>query len=231
MSLIYEYETQFERDTDIILRECSVALSRLNNAYSYESAISDIDVITEEASEKKTSSFSAFVTKVIDSIKKMITDFCEMIENIFSKKERVTTSDYLNSNAGKTQLTKDMDEIQRKVDNEMLKGRKLVQAISKATKIPDREVADFVDGCSKFVKDNGKAVIATAGTVASIAIVNKHLKNKNNEIDNIKNDAKAADGDKEKENAIKKVVNSLSTVMSHYISLSSLYVKNTNSLK
>lgn len=226
MSILKEYE-----DFNIKLLEHDIEVSRLNYEYGYECALIDSDLSFMKESEgpepSKPSGFVNFIEKIVKCIGKLITDFCEMIGNIFNTKDHLTTSDYLNSGTGRIQLEMDMERIQKNIDKEMLEGRKLVQLISKGTKIPASTVADFVDKCARACKDHGKMVIGTAGAIAIVKGVSSHMKKTKANAEDIGEDAKKC-ADKEGQTNIQKIMNAINGMVREYTQLSSIAIRNVN---
>lgn len=232
MSILKEYEDSLERDFDIMFREHAIEFDRLNYEYAYECAMVDSDLSLMEESEEgtesnKPSGFANFIDKVVKSIGKLITDFCDMIKNIFNTNEHLTTSDYLSSDTGKIQLEMDMEKIQKNIDRELLEGRKIIQLISKGTKIPASTIADFTDKCARACKDHGKMIIGTAGAMAIVKGVSSHMKRAKSQVDDAGEDAKKC-ADKEGQTSIQRVMSAINKMMNEYTQLSSIVVRNIN---
>ena len=85
-----------------------------------------------------------------------------MIENAFSNKKHITGDDFINSKTGQLTFNADVKKIQEQIDDEVLKGRKLIQAISSATGVDDKTVANFCDKAPNVAKHVGKFVLPVA---------------------------------------------------------------------
>lgn len=155
------FESSFERDYTILEKSFDIEFDKIINNYTAESALLALeeDETFLEAADNK---FSEAVHKIVDTIVNFINNFIEMIENAFSNKKHITGDDFINSKTGQLTFNADVKKIQEQIDDEVLKGRKLIQAISSATGVDDKTVANFCDKAPNVAKHVGKFVLPVA---------------------------------------------------------------------
>lgn len=160
---------------DIITESFSLELELLNRDYNYARGISLVEGVSiddvmdifeekvkkqtpqptapEPAEEKVTGKGKNFFNRVLDSIINFFHKLNERIQSHFKSTEDVELSEYLASQTGSVQLEYDLDKVENFVNQQFLKGRKIVQAISSATGISDAKVAAFCDECTQTAID------------------------------------------------------------------------------
>ena len=170
----------FEDELDIITESFELDLIRAERDfhYAYEMALaSDIpfqhyvqamyeagenEIVDNGHSGKKQSLFS----RIIDSIVRFIQDLNTSISNIFRKEqENEDTSAveaYFASQTGQVRLSYDMQAMEQAVNKKILEGRKVVQAISSTTGVPDDVVAQYCDSCVQLVDEYGGSLVRIA---------------------------------------------------------------------
>ena len=155
------FESSFERDYVILEKSFDIEFDKIINNYMTESALlalEEDETFLEAAGNK----FSEAVHKIISAISNFINSFIEMVENAFSNKEHITGDDFVNSKTGQLAFNADAKKIQAQIDDEVLKGRKIIQAISSKTGIDDKTVAEFCDTAFDVGKSVGKFVLPVA---------------------------------------------------------------------
>lgn len=213
-----EYENSLDRDYDILVRRFDIAVERAEAIYTYESTINNSlcseYMIEAEASVndgkepskmvKAKNAFSNFINKIITYMKNLLRDVGEMFSNMFNTKDGVTIDDYLKSETGKERYDFDCVDASIKAADEVRKGRKLVQAISRGTGIDDATVEEYVDKASKYVIDHKEMVIAVP---IAYAMYKKGTKKNKDMADDIDAAGKCAENvtDPKKQAAIKKI--------------------------
>ena len=110
--------------------------------------------------------FKNFIDKIVSYIKTLINDVAEMFENMFSKGDNLDLETYLKSDTGKERFDYDCVDIELQVADEVRKGRKLIQAISRGTNIDDATVEHYVDKGADFAMKNKEMVIAVPVALA-----------------------------------------------------------------
>ena len=172
------FESSFERDYAILEKSFDIEFDKIMNNYTAESALLTLEE-DETFLEAAGNKFSDAVHTIINTISNFINSFIEMVENAFSNKEHITGNDFANSKTGQLAFNADVKKIQAQIDEEVLKGRKVIQAISSATGIDDKTVADFCDNALDVGKNVGKFVLPVAAAWGvKTFILNSMKKNK-----------------------------------------------------
>ena len=162
-------DNDFMIESEILTREFQLDIDRLNDAYIFETELCIVDGFYTESEEdvetKESKGFFAFVSGLIQRLIRLITDFFTMIkESILGPSKNLTAEEYFEDPGVKVKLDHDIEEMQRVADEELLKGRKFVQAIAKKTNIDDQVIADWVDSSSQKLS-KVKGVVMTAGVL------------------------------------------------------------------
>lgn len=231
MSIFREYECQMEKDFDIMKRQHDIDIDHFYNDYKLESTLAEINgsVFTEaEASsdKKENSKFVTFVKRIVASIQKFISDGLEMVQNMFSKKEHLDPETFMKSQTGQIMLEYDVKKVQKQVEDEVLKGRKIVQLISKATKVDDKMVADFVDGAAKGIQKYGKVAIKTTVAFGMYKTMSKSLDKSKQVVADTEADALNCEGNPEKEHYVTMVLKGMNSIVSDGLKVFSMLATN-----
>ena len=193
------FESSFERDYTILEKSFDIEFDKIINNYTTESALLTLEedgTFLEAAGNK----FSDAVHKIIDTIVNFINSFIEMIENAFSNKKHITGDDFINSKTGQLTFNADVKKIQEQIDDEVLKGRKIVQAISSKTGIDDKTVAEFCDTAFDVGKSVGKFVLPITAAWGVKTFILKSMKNNKDRIRQLGEEvAKETDPKKQKQ--------------------------------
>ena len=175
------FESSFERDYAILEKSFDIEFDKIINKYMAESALlalEEDETFLEAAGNK----FSEAVHKIISAISNFINSFIEMVENAFSNKEHITGDDFVNSKTGQLAFNADAKKIQAQIDDEVLKGRKIIQAISSKTGIDDKTVAEFCDTAFDVGKSVGKFVLPITAAWGVKTFILKSMKNNKDKI-------------------------------------------------
>lgn len=160
-----------DRDIDIMSRNMEIEMMKAESVYETTTALLNLEMgnYYEDGNEqngtvatKKKSSFVEFIRKIFNTIIKTITNVFSGIINIF--KRPMSPDEFFEDPNVQIKLEGDMNKLCDAVENETLKGRKIIQAISRGTGLNDKAVADWVDNSAQHVYDNFDSV---AGTVIS----------------------------------------------------------------
>lgn len=160
------YESESDRLTDIEYSKCELSIAKAINDYINESTMIDLigDNYTESEEEKEAvndNKFIKVIKSIIEATEKFFTNFIQLFQDIFSKKNKMTNEDYFQSETAEIQFNSDYAKTIENVEKEVLKGRKIIQRISKSTGIDDRVVADYCDRATNAVINNTPAVVKT----------------------------------------------------------------------
>lgn len=227
MTLAMEYKSVLDKELAVLERTHNISVERAYLDYYRESSLDELDHSFMEAVESaNTSAFVVAVNKIIASIKNFIGGFIRMIENMFSGKENMTAEDYFESPTGKIQFQCDVREIEKAIDQEVLKGRKLIQAISSVTGVSDEEVAKFVDGTTKALKKFTPIVIPAVAAWGIKSAVAKSMKKNEKDVEEL---GKAAvnnpNPDEKKKHQITKVINAIDSLIGEGVKLNAEFMK------
>lgn len=176
------YESESDRLIDIEYRKCELEVTKAMNEYFNESLMIDLmgNVYTESEEEKKAvndNKFIKVIKSIIDTMEKFFTNFIQLFKDIFSKKQGITSDDYFQSETAEMKFNSDYAKTIENVEKEVLKGRKIIQKISKSTGIDDRIVAEYCDKATNTVIDNTPAVTKTVAQYGLAKIVRGGLNN------------------------------------------------------
>ena len=148
-----------------------IAVDTANKEYVFECGLIDFsdDRLFIESEEnntetdaKKENAFVKAVKAICTAIKNFISDLVSTIIGIFDTRERITDKDYLASNTGKVRLERDVRKLEEIVDDEILKGNKLLQKVSSITGISDKAIDDWVQKSSERISKVAPVVISAA---------------------------------------------------------------------
>ena len=223
--------TLFE-DAYVVIERENIAYDRIYTTYKTESALEELQnsvtFLESDAepsgSPKANKSFKNFINSIVSKIMKVISDVKDKITSIFNGSNKLTLDEYLDSETGELALKYDIVRIQQNAEAEVRKGRKLVQAISRGTKVDDRVVEAFLDGGANLIDSNpgvGRTVIKA--TTASV-VFNKCSKS----LDGMKRDIDATRREclkelgKEKEGVISRIFTKMGKITSeasNYVSI------------
>lgn len=233
MSIFREYESEEEKQIDILAREYDLSIHNANSTFALESAmLSSImkdpiyeGVTGEEKTQTAGNKFKEFLKSIVNAVKNFVNGTIEMIQGLFSSKENIDLNTYLKSNTGQIQLDYDIKDIQRQVEDERRKGRKLIQRISSVTGVDDKEVESFVDNAADFANKHTKTIIKTAIAAPLIMAVPKLLNKGKDNISDCANDANKVT-DPKKQSQIQKVLNKMSSMEKDFGSIMAYFCKN-----
>ena len=228
MSIFMEYECSLDRDYDILMRRFEIATERAEAAYAYESCMANTlgdEYISEanksyipeeeekvrEASTPKTvkmkNAFKNFISKIVKYIRDLVYDVCEMFSNLF-KKDEIDYNAYAQSDMGKERFDFDCVDVELKVADEVRKGRKIIQAISKGTHIDDATVEHYVDSGAKYIMTHKKVIIGVPVALLVLKKASKKAKDVADEVEAAGKDAESVT-DPVKQAKIKRVFNAM----------------------
>lgn len=201
-NIFQEYSDPFYKETVIDIKECNISFLQLDNIYFIESQLNN---------EKKDSIFKRYISRLIEIIRSTIERFINKVKDFFKIQEHMTTDDYLNSNSGQIQLSKDIEKINKQIDEEIIKGSKLIQSISTHTHIDDTVVADFLNRTASLLKVGKHTIIKN--TVAKV-VLNSSIKKCKNNMDKINEiedsvNKSSNDLDDESKEKIQKIISAL----------------------
>ena len=223
MTVFQEYEYDLPLEYDILFKKFYIESTRIENQLMMEYDIEELEnmifsenenvIILHEVNEKTENRFVKFISALVESIIRLITDAIDMFKDIFSKKKHINIDSYLDSETGSKQLEEDLDRIHDEVKTEIRKGRKIIQAISKKTKVDDKVIDDYVNKATIGIRKHGKTTINTIGSYRLFNKATGQLNELKNEMKESLSDCKKASNIKERQTQCKKVY----IAMKHWI--------------
>lgn len=216
MSFLREYTSIFEGTNDPIITQFEIDVLKINTKYMFESTLGiTCDLFVEETeNEVQQSSFSKWLEKITVAIKKFLSDMRNMFKDMFSKQEHLDIDAYINSGTGSFELEYDLQVVQSKVDDEMRKGRKIIQQIANNANIDDRIVEAYVDNAADFLNKRGRETLVSAAAIKQLNMSAAKIDSMEDMIDAASNDAKKVKGDPKKEKLVSRVFNTMTHLAS-----------------
>ena len=193
-----EFINQLSQESAIMVLESDIEIDRAISDYMTESSMMslvDVYVESDEARGKaEENKFKAFINKLISVIKKLAHNISEGFKDIFVR-DNMTADDYFANPDVQIAISKDFKKMADEIEDEIIKGRKYVQAISKGTGIDDHTVATYCDNAANFAMREGKYVIAGVSAMAlsryfkkKVSSISKDLEYDYNALDKAVND-------------------------------------------
>lgn len=159
---IQHFSTPMERMWENIMLEHDHEMETLQTEFLIEAAFGLEDGNgSERNSSTKSNEKENIFSRICKSIQRFIQNAIDMVTNIISKDD-LKVSDYMNSDSFQIRLDEDVNAINEIVDQEMLKGRKMVQAIANNTGYPDDMIANYIDKGSASLLRVGPCIIDNA---------------------------------------------------------------------
>jgi hypothetical protein len=166
------FATPFEREAYIMYAETDLDIDRAVHDFCNESAILSLSIFTEADEEvvkgaEKTSGnkFLDLINRIVQATKRVVTNFITAVRDTFGFRENITAEEYFQSSNAIIRFDEDTRKINAEIHEELLKGRKMIQLVSKGTHIDDHLIAAFVDRCAKIVNKYGGAVIKAGASL------------------------------------------------------------------
>lgn len=224
------FDAIYLNETDPITRSfiasetaMDIAVARANKEYVYESGLielSDDKLFIEsenestEADVKRENAFVKAIKAICTAIRNFIGDLIASIASIFDGREDLTAEEYFDSPTAKVRLSNDVNEMEAIVDDEIRKGNKLLQKISSATGISDKEIDTWINnGASKIAK-LAPVVIPIALTWAFKSKFKNKLKDKQKAVNDAEKTATSGDNTDPQKNKQKlKVINWMNSLI------------------
>lgn len=211
-NIFQEYNDPFYKETLNFIKECDIACINAEYDYLYENTFYQ-ESMTDNI-------FTRFIGRICESIIKLFNNFITSVKNLFKRQNHITIDDFINSDVGKIKISKDVEKINAEIDDEIIKGSKLVQSISRGTRVDDHTVNKFLDKVSLLLRSNKDVIITN--TVANAVVKSSEKKaEKNKKIISDLNEEitkNKEDIDEESKITIQKIMNGLQSLSAEYIS-------------
>lgn len=221
----------FHINSEILMKEYQLDINIMHNNYAIESGLYTIESEYMEAETtpddvKESKGFFKFIGDLIRRFIKLIGDFFAMIkEAILGPSRNVTAEEYFNDPTVQVKLNHDVDELHKVAEEELLKGRKIVQAISKGTHIDDHIIADWIDTSSRKL-DNIKPLAIAVGTLYGRRFAyNKFYAKRTEEMKELEKKCKDKTLDKKQRDQYKKTLNHMIRIGQYELNAEKEYYK------
>ena len=232
-----EYDTP-KSEIDLIIEQFNLDMDKLYCNYIYESnfgGVVDTPILESEAEEdkfdkKQKTSFKLTLINIAKRITRLFSDIIELFTNMLPFKKDLDIDQYMRSATGVMRLDADIKEIDNEVQDQMRKGRKIVQLISKSQVIDDEVVADYIDETQRIImktaKTEGTAVIKTSLAYKKyFSTVKDKLIQQRKMINEIIDIAYTANGQKQRGQAIK-IARAISDLQVHAMRVYNMFLVN-----
>lgn len=143
----------------------------LNAIGIYEQLIYMEDGEETPASKGVFEHIKAAILKILDSIQTAIDGAIDFIHS--KSKKRLTAEEYMQSNTGQYQLSCDVENMMKAVDNEYLQSRKFVMKVSKLTKQDAEKIAGITDRVNSYLHDNRFKLAALSASAVEYSVVQR----------------------------------------------------------
>ena len=150
---------------------------------------------------KKGNILTNTITKICSVIYRVISSLIEALSNLFSKKENITTNDYINSNSGAIRYDQDIQKVNDSIDKDIRKGCWLLQKVNSVAGniLPESTIDEWLTtACEKIEKIGPSVIEAKASKIVKNVILKSLDKNKN-DVQNAENSNKENSGNNKKE--------------------------------
>lgn len=219
-------------EMEILEKTFEIDMLKINNVYTKENAYYELAFEEghlfesgEDLKESKKGFFTSAIDKIISTVSRLIDSVIDLIGNLFSGKEHITASDYVQSDTGKTKLKYDVNKISDAIDDEIVKGRSLVQKISSKTGIDDKEVARYLDTGANILSNIGPVLIAGGVTaILSHKFANK-MRDKKSKFSSLGEMAKSGNNDEKARKQKMSILNHISSLISKGTKMSTEAIK------
>lgn len=138
----------------------------------------------EEKSETAGKGLASVIKGIFNKISKLFQDVIEMMRNALSKKEHITSKDYVNSDLGKEALDVETKRYAEELKDRINEGSKLSQKIESGLGLDEDTVHNYVEkvsaSCNKKLNKKALVGIGAAGisTLLAIAMAGKRSMDK-----------------------------------------------------
>lgn len=209
-TLFQEFQNPFEKETYIIIQESNISFLHIDNDYFIESSLNG----------NKESVFKKYISKIFEIIRNAFDKFIKLVNSFFNSDDHMTVSDYLNSKTGQIRLSKDIEKVNKQIDDEIIKGSNIIQLISSKTKIDDHIVADFLNRVASILSVSKNTIIKNTVATAVLKSSIKKCESNKDKINNIEKSIKESskDLDDESKEQIQKILKALKDLVNGSIS-------------
>lgn len=194
-----------------------IAISHANKEYMYESGLIElsgnklfieaVETSVDPATKaKRENAFIKAVKAICSAIINFIGDIIASIANIFDGRENVTPEEYFESPTGKLRLQKDINKLEAVIDDEIRKGNKLLQKLSKATGISDEEIDKWIRLSSEAINKIAPVVIPAAIGFGFTKLFKKVFNDKSKKVEEAEKAATSGDNSDPKKNKQKMTI-------------------------
>lgn len=228
-------DDNFHLKSEILMREYQLDINILKNKYEidsglimFESVYTEAETTPEETAKNKKESkgFFEFIGDLIKRFIKLLADFAVMVkEAVLGPSKNLTPEEYFEDPSVQVKLNHDIEELHRVAEEETLKGRKIVQAISKGTHIDDHVIADWIDTSSRRMKNVKPLAVAVGVLFGKRFVYNKFFGKKTEEMKELEKLSKDKTLDKKQRDQCKKTLNHMIMIGQYELNAEKEYYK------
>lgn len=209
-----------ERSFIIAETTFEIEIERVNKEYMYEMGLIDLGLETtfcETANTNRENAFVKFVKGIFNGIRNLLDSVADAIRGIFDKRKHIELDDVAKSE--KFTLSRDVRKLDKAVDDEIERGRKLLKK-SQSSTLTKQELDSWVDKSIERIKNVAPTVInigSALGLGTIIKDIFKKHKNKSKQMETDVTNASNANPDKNGQQ--KTILNHTATIMNLFTTL------------
>lgn len=181
-----------------------IAVARANKEYAFESGLIELSenklfMESEESTDdsivdsKKENAFIKAVKAICTAIRNFIRDIIDTVTNLFDGRDNITPEDYLTSPTGSVRLIKDVEKLEKIVDDELRQGNKLLQKVSSITGISDEVIDKWIKSGAEKIGKLAPVIIPAAIGFGFRRIFKSGMNDKNKVVDDAEKQATSGD--------------------------------------
>lgn len=170
---IKEHIDDLDKVFNVIDMEYTIEKMKIDNDFLLENSLikfRDKSILFEDANgTAKDTGFKAHIHKIFQAILNFIDNIMISVKELFNSKT-ITIDDYISYGDGKIQFEKDLDKMEKVVNEEMAKGETLLHRIATSNGVTDEEVKQYVELSKERIKNIGPKTV-----VGGLGAIQKHI--------------------------------------------------------
>lgn len=144
MALFQEFEFEHEKDIKLITLTCDIACEKA--MIDFNMADISLQTYMEDGDEPKKGNgkFVETIHRIFKAILTALQDFAAALG--LHGTEKITLDDFVSSDAGRVQISYDMEKVHKIINDELAEGNKLIKKLSHVTGKTPTEINDYILG-------------------------------------------------------------------------------------
>lgn len=188
-----EFSMTFETELDVMMESANIDIMRaesdFNKAHSLYILESKKDKNADQpvepvVSEKQKSAFRQTIDKIFETIVRVFKNLVSAFGSLFKSSDSITAEEYFGDPNVQIMLDEDINKISERVDDELRKGKKFLQMLSRGTHIPDKELEKYLNAGGEILAERGPGFVKLAISGTSALVTRKNVKKKVSEYGN-----------------------------------------------